>query len=47
VILDLNLVTSTPRLAGAWAKEAEAVMPRGSIVGFEIGNEPDLYTRTF
>jgi hypothetical protein len=47
VILDLNLVTSTPRLAGAWAKEAEALMPRGSIVGFEIGNEPDLYTRTF
>jgi hypothetical protein len=47
VILDLNLVTSTPRLAGAWAKEAEAVIPRGSIVGFEIGNEPDLYTRTF
>jgi hypothetical protein len=47
VILDLNLVTSTPRLAGGWAKEAEAVMPRGSIIGFEIGNEPDLYNRTF
>ncbi|MGZ4194321.1 MAG: glycosyl hydrolase family 79 C-terminal domain-containing protein [Solirubrobacteraceae bacterium] len=47
VILDLNLITATPQLAGAWAREAERVMPRGSIIGFEIGNEPDLYTRTF
>jgi hypothetical protein len=46
VILDLNLVTGTPRQAAAWAREAEMVMPRGSIVGFEVGNEPDLYERT-
>ena len=46
VILDLNLITGTPGLAAAWAREAETVMPRGSIVGFEIGNEPDLYERT-
>jgi hypothetical protein len=46
VILDLNLVTGTPRLAAAWAREAETVMPRGSIVGFEVGNEPDLYERS-
>ena len=29
VILDLNLVTGTPELAAAWAREAETVMPRG------------------
>jgi len=44
--LDLNLVTATPRLAGAWARHAMAAMPRGSIIGFEIGNEPDLYRRS-
>lgn len=47
VILDLNLVTGTPLLAGAWARYAETQMPRGSIIGFEIGNEPDLYDRAF
>ena len=46
VILDLNLVTGNPRLAAAWAREAETVMPKGSIVGFEVGNEPDLYERS-
>jgi hypothetical protein len=46
VILDLNLVTGNPVLAAAWAQEAETVMPRGSIVGFEVGNEPDLYQRS-
>ena len=45
VIFDLNLVTGTPGLAAAWAREAETVMPRGSVVGFEVGNEPDLYER--
>jgi hypothetical protein len=47
VILDLNLVTGSPRLAGAWAYIAEKTMPRGSIIGFEIANEPDLYDRAF
>jgi hypothetical protein len=47
VILDMNLVTGTPALAGAWARDAEAQMPRGSIFGFEVGNEPDLYDRAF
>jgi hypothetical protein len=46
VILDLNLVTGNPGLAAAWAREAETVMPKGSIVGFEVGNEPDLYERS-
>ncbi len=47
VIFDLNLVTGTPRLAGVWARKTLAVMPRGSVIGFEIGNEPDIYDRTF
>lgn len=47
VILDLNLITATPQEAGAWAQEAEAAMPKGSILGFEVGNEPDLYSRAF
>jgi hypothetical protein len=46
VILDLNLVTGNSRLAAAWAREAETVMPKGSVVGFEVGNEPDLYERS-
>jgi hypothetical protein len=47
VILDLNLITATPRSAEAWAREAEATMPKGSIIGFEVGNEPDLYSLAF
>ncbi len=43
VIIDLNTVTSTPHLAATWARAAEARLPRGSILGFEVGNEPDLY----
>ena len=47
VIIDLNTVTSTPRLAADWADAAEDRLPRGSIIGFEIGNEPDVYERNF
>jgi hypothetical protein len=47
VILDLNLITGAPRLAAAWARDAEARLPRGSILGFEVGNEPDLYDYAF
>jgi hypothetical protein len=43
VILDLNSVTASPIEAASWALEAELGFPPGSIVGFEIGNEPDLY----
>jgi hypothetical protein len=46
LILDLNLVTATPKIAAGWARVAEAKLPRHSIIGFEIGNEPDLYSRT-
>jgi hypothetical protein len=45
VIVDMNLITGTPLEAGAWAHAAEREMPNGSIMGFEIGNEPDLYDR--
>jgi hypothetical protein len=45
VILDMNLITGTPLEAGAWAAVAQRDMPKGSLLGFEIGNEPDLYDR--
>ena len=44
VIIDLNLITGTPLEAGAWAHAAVTEMPKGSVLGFEIGNEPDLPT---
>ncbi len=47
VILDLNLVTGSAPLAASWAKSAAGSFPRGSIIGFEIGNEPDLYDKAF
>jgi hypothetical protein len=47
LIIDLNLVTDTPLVAAEWARAAETELPRGSIVGFEIGNEPDLYMRRY
>jgi hypothetical protein len=47
VILDLNLLTASPMSAAAWATEAEKAFPRGSIIGYEIGNEPDLYGHAF
>lgn len=46
LILDLNLVTSTPVRAAGWAKTAAARLPAGSIRAFEIGNEPDIYSRS-
>jgi hypothetical protein len=44
LILDLNLVTATPQDAAQWARAAEAKLPTESIIGFEIGNEPDIYS---
>ncbi|MBV9049856.1 MAG: hypothetical protein JOY58_16390 [Solirubrobacterales bacterium] len=43
VILDLNLAAGSPTMAARWARAALAELPRRSLVGFEIGNEPDLY----
>jgi len=45
LILDLNVVTASPAISAAWAGAAEVALPRGSIAGFEVGNEPDLYSR--
>ncbi len=45
LILDLNLITDTPAAAAQWARAAEAGLPRHSIEAFEIGNEPDIYSR--
>ncbi len=45
VIIDLNFITGTPQMAAHWARAAERQFPRHSIVGFEVGNEPDLYDR--
>jgi len=46
LILDLNTMSSTPRLAARWAKAAIAELPRGSIRAFEVGNEPDIYNQS-
>ncbi len=45
VIVDLNTITTTARVTAGWVRAAvrEANLPAGSIFGFEIGNEPDLY----
>jgi hypothetical protein len=47
LILDLNLVTGSPSLAARWAAAAQRRLPHGSIVGYEIGNEPDIYSRRY
>ena len=47
VMLDLNLVTGSPVLAARWASAAYRELPRGSLAGFEIGNEPDIYSRSY
>jgi hypothetical protein len=46
LIMDLNLITDTPETAAEWARAAEFRLPRHSILGFEIGNEPDIYSRS-
>ncbi len=45
LILDLNLVTGSSPKAARWAQAARRDLPRRSIIGFEIGNEPDIYDR--
>jgi hypothetical protein len=45
IILDLNLITDTPGAAAEWARAAQAALPRHSIIAFEVGNEPDIYSR--
>jgi hypothetical protein len=47
LIVDLNLVTGSPAAAGQWAQAARSRLPAHSILGFEIGNEPDIYSHHF
>ena len=47
LILDLNLITGSPSAAAVWARAAQAGLPSRSIAGFEVGNEPDIYSRLF
>lgn len=47
LILDLNLVTDTPAEAGRWAGAAMTGLPRGSLMDYEVGNEPDLFTHRY
>lgn len=47
LILDLNLVTNSPTHSALWARMAESRLPAGSIAGFEVGNEPDLYSHWY
>jgi hypothetical protein len=47
LILNLNLVTGSPSIAAQWAGAAEGGLPHGSVIGFEIGNEPDIYSRRY
>ena len=45
LILDLNLITDTPSAAAQWARAARSALPPHSIDAFEVGNEPDIYSR--
>ena len=45
LILDLNLITDTPGVAAQWAHAARSALPPHSIDAFEVGNEPDIYSR--
>jgi hypothetical protein len=43
VLFDLNLKHSTPAQAADEATAASSRLPAGSIIGYEVGNEPDRY----
>jgi hypothetical protein len=47
VIFDMNLLTASPTSAADWVIETQKVFPAGSIIGYEIGNEPDLYGHAY
>ncbi|HEY2161486.1 MAG TPA: glycosyl hydrolase family 79 C-terminal domain-containing protein [Solirubrobacteraceae bacterium] len=47
LIFDLGLVAAPPVTAVRWAHAAMTELPRGSLLDYEIGNEPDLYTRRY
>ena len=41
--LTVNLVAHSPTMALAFAEAAKHALPRGTLAGLAIGNEPDLY----
>ena len=43
LLFDLNLAARSPQMAQAVGRELQRTVPRSSVTGFEIGNEPDLY----
>jgi hypothetical protein len=45
VVLDLNLAVHSPAMAAQFASAAVKELPRSTIAGLEVGNEPDLYWR--
>ena len=47
LIIDLNLLTSSPRAAAEWARIALRGLPPHSIADYEIGNEPDIYNHAW
>jgi hypothetical protein len=47
LLLDLNLVTDSAPVAAGWVRAAQRGLPRGSILGFEVGNEPDIYSHWY
>jgi hypothetical protein len=47
VILGLNAISGSPAMAAGLARETVGELPARSVIGFEIGNEPDLYSHRF
>lgn len=47
LIIDLDLLTDSPSTAARWARAAKDRLPPNSIIGFEIGNEPDFYNDAY
>jgi hypothetical protein len=45
LLIDLNLAANSPLMAARWARTVMRGLPRASVIGFEVGNEPDLYER--
>ena len=43
VMLGLNMAVHSPQMAADFANAAIASLPRGALVGLDVGNEPDLY----
>ena len=43
VMLDLNLAVHSPSSAASFAKAVIGALPRSTVTGLTIGNEPDLY----